>query len=64
LKDNNAESVAATDMLKEVCDDKQELTSILRQTHEVCDRHNDVTTASLIENWIDESERPAAPCRS
>jgi DNA-binding ferritin-like protein len=30
---------------------------VLYATHEVCDRHNDVATASLIENWIDETER-------
>ena len=33
------------------------LTRFLRSTHEVCDEHNDVATASLIENWIDETER-------
>ena len=57
LKDNNAESVAALDMLHELCADNQELTRILRQTHEICDRHNDVATASMIEVWIDETER-------
>ena len=31
----------------------------MRATHEVCDQHNDVATASLIENWIDETERRA-----
>src|SRR5213594_1406948 len=45
LKDNNAESVAAGDMLRELCSDNQELTRILRQAHEACDRHNDVATA-------------------
>ena len=29
---------------------------ILREAHELCDRHRDVATASLIENWIDETE--------
>jgi starvation-inducible DNA-binding protein len=33
------------------------LTRFLRSTHEVCDEHNDIATASLIENWIDETER-------
>ena len=41
----------------ELCDDNQQLTRSLRATHEVCDQHNDVATASLIEVWIDESER-------
>jgi starvation-inducible DNA-binding protein len=57
LKDNNAESVTALDMLQELCADNRELTRFLRDTHELCDRYNDVATASLIETWIDESER-------
>jgi len=57
LKDNNEEFVAPRAMLKELSDDNQHLTRFLRATHEVCDRHNDVATASLIENWIDETER-------
>ena len=57
LKDNNKESVAAPDMLTELRTDNRELTRFLRSLHEVCDKHNDVATASLIENWIDETER-------
>jgi len=57
LKDNNEEFVAAADMLAELCTDNQQLTRSLRATHEICDKHNDVATASLIENWIDETER-------
>jgi starvation-inducible DNA-binding protein len=57
LKDNNQESVAAEDMLAELRADNQLLTRFLRSAHEVCERHNDVATASLIENWIDETER-------
>ena len=57
LKDNNEESVTPKDMLAELCADNQHLTRSLRSTHEVCDQHNDVATASLIENWIDETER-------
>jgi starvation-inducible DNA-binding protein len=44
-------------MLAELCADNQQLTRSLRSTHEICDQHNDVATASLIENWIDETER-------
>src|SRR5580704_2480822 len=54
LKDNNEESVPALQMLTELCADNQHLTRSLREVHEVCDRHNDVATASLIENWIDQ----------
>jgi starvation-inducible DNA-binding protein len=57
LKDNNAEVVSPKDMLSELCADNQQLTRALRSTHELCDRHNDVATASLIEVWIDETER-------
>jgi starvation-inducible DNA-binding protein len=57
LKDNNKESVAPLEMISELCDDNQHLTRSLRATHEVCDHHNDVATASLIEVWIDETER-------
>jgi starvation-inducible DNA-binding protein len=57
LQDNNLDSVAAPDMLQELRADTRELTRHLRDTHELCDRYNDVATASLIENWIDESER-------
>jgi hypothetical protein len=34
-----------------------QLTRFLRSTHELCGRHRDVATASLLENWIDEAER-------
>ena len=57
LKDNNAERVAPEDMLAELGADNQELTRNLRSAHEMCEKHNDVATASLIENWIDETER-------
>jgi starvation-inducible DNA-binding protein len=57
FKDNNAKVVSPKDMLSELCDDNQQLTRSLRTTHGICERHNDVATASLIEVWIDESER-------
>jgi starvation-inducible DNA-binding protein len=57
LKDNNKEGVSPQEMIAELCEDNQQLTRSLRATHEVCDRHNDVATASLIEVWIDESEK-------
>jgi starvation-inducible DNA-binding protein len=57
IEDNDAEYVTAKDMLAELRDDNKQLASILRQAHEVCDKYSDVATASLIENWIDETER-------
>ena len=59
LKDNNEEFVAPEDMLVELRADNQQLTRELRSTHELCEHYNDVATASLIENWIDETERRA-----
>ena len=57
LRDNHDTSRCATDMLAELCSDNKQLTGFLRLTHEVCDRNDDVATASLIETWIDEAER-------
>ena len=57
VKDNNLDRVAPADMLNELRADNQELARILRDVHELCEKHNDVATASLIENWIDETER-------
>jgi starvation-inducible DNA-binding protein len=57
LQDNNAADVTPQDMLGELCTDNQQLTRFLRATHAVCDEYHDVATASLIENWIDETER-------
>jgi starvation-inducible DNA-binding protein len=57
LKDNNAEFVAPNDMLMELLADNRKLTESLRSVHEICERRNDVATASMIEVWIDETER-------
>ena len=57
LRDNNQQFVGAREMLSELCADNQELTRFLRSTHKTCDEYNDVATASLIEVWIDQTER-------
>ncbi|HLX68695.1 MAG TPA: DNA starvation/stationary phase protection protein [Verrucomicrobiae bacterium] len=59
IKDNNREVVGPDEMLSELCSDNQQLVRSFRAVHEVCDQHNDVATTSLIENWIDETERRA-----
>jgi starvation-inducible DNA-binding protein len=59
LKDNDRDQVSPVDMLTELSADNLALAQSLRQTHEVCERHNDVATTSLIEVWIDEAERRA-----
>ena len=45
------------DMLAELRDDNKELAAKMRETHGLCEKHNDVATASLLEVWIDEAER-------
>src|SRR5436309_10692239 len=55
--DNDADYVDPEDMLAELCEDNKTLTARLREAHNVCDEHRDLATTSLIENWIDETER-------
>jgi starvation-inducible DNA-binding protein len=55
--DNDATYVEPLDMLAELREDNKELAARLREAHNVCDEHRDVATASLIEVWIDETER-------
>ena len=55
--DNDADYVEPLDMLAELRDDNMTLAGRLREAHDVADEHRDVATASLIENWIDETER-------
>jgi starvation-inducible DNA-binding protein len=55
--DNDAEYVEPLDMLAELADDNKTLAARLREAHNVCDEHRDVATTSLIEVWIDETER-------
>lgn len=57
LKDNDDESVAPKDMLAELSADNQALTRYFRSAHGTCEKYNDVATASMIEVWIDQSER-------
>jgi starvation-inducible DNA-binding protein len=57
VQDNDAEYVEPSDMLAELCDDNQTIATRLREAHDVCDEHRDIATASLIEVWIDETER-------
>ena len=57
--DNDAEYVEPLDMLAELADDNKELAARMREAHNVCEEHRDVATTSLIEVWIDETERRA-----
>jgi starvation-inducible DNA-binding protein len=56
IADNDAEYVEPQDMLAELRDDNQRLTSAMREVHDICDKYNDTATASVLENWIDETE--------
>jgi starvation-inducible DNA-binding protein len=55
--DNDADYVTPLDMLAELRDDNKQLAAHMRETHGLCDEHNDVASASLLETWIDEAER-------
>jgi starvation-inducible DNA-binding protein len=57
ILDNDADYVEPQDMLAELRSDNQQLTREMRRVHELCDEYGDVATASLLENWIDETER-------
>jgi starvation-inducible DNA-binding protein len=57
IKDNDAEYVDPLDMIAELREDNQTLAARLREVHDVVDEVRDIATASLIENWIDETER-------
>jgi starvation-inducible DNA-binding protein len=57
LADNDAAYVVPQDMLAELREDNLRLTSAMRQVHDVCSEYNDVATTSLLEVWIDETER-------
>ena len=55
--DNDAAYVEPSDMLAELLEDNKMLAARLREAHEVCGEHRDIATSSLIEVWIDETER-------
>jgi starvation-inducible DNA-binding protein len=57
LSDNDAEYVDSFDMLAELREDNRMLLASMREAHDLCDEENDVATASLLEVWIDETER-------
>jgi starvation-inducible DNA-binding protein len=57
LKDNDEDFVPPLDMLRELMNDNKALVVSLREAHEIADKHEDVATTSLLENFIDEAER-------
>lgn len=59
ILDNDAEYVEPSDMLAELREDNASLTANMREAHDLCEKHRDIATASLLEVWIDETERRA-----
>jgi len=57
VSDNDALYVAPEDMLAELREESKTLAARLREAHGVCEEYEDIATASLIEVWIDETER-------
>jgi starvation-inducible DNA-binding protein len=57
IADNDAAYVAPDDMLAELREDNQRVIAAMREAHDLCDEHNDVATASLLETFIDDAER-------
>lgn len=57
LSDNDAEFVDPLDMLAELREDNQALLASMREAHDLCSEENDVATTSMLENWIDQTER-------
>jgi starvation-inducible DNA-binding protein len=55
--DNDADYVEPSDMLAELREDNSVMAGRMREAHELCDKHRDIATASLLEVWIDETER-------
>ena len=57
LKDNERDDLAPNEMMQDLWSDNHQLARSMRASHELCERHRDVATASLIETWIDQAER-------
>ena len=57
ITDNNAEFVTATDMLRELMEDNKALTVSMRDAHEIAANNNDFATTSILEVFIDETEK-------
>ena len=57
IDDNDAPFVAPDEMLRELMADNKKVAAAMRKAHKVCDEHEDVASASLLENFIDATER-------
>jgi starvation-inducible DNA-binding protein len=57
IGDNDADFVPPGEMLRELMNDNKKVAEAMRKAHEVADEHEDAATASLIENWLDQTEK-------
>jgi starvation-inducible DNA-binding protein len=57
IKDNDEPFVGPNEMLRELMNDNKAVAAAMRKAHKLCDEHEDVATASLLEVYIDETER-------
>ena len=57
IEDNDADFVPPAMMLDELVQDNKKMVHFMRKAHDICDEHEDIATASLIENWIDQTEK-------
>lgn len=57
IKDNDDSFVPPREMLRELLGDNKAMAKAMREAHDLCDKHEDVATASLLEIWIDQTER-------
>jgi starvation-inducible DNA-binding protein len=57
IADNDEEFVSAGDMVRELMDDNKKVVAAMRKAHKIADEHEDVATASLLENYIDAAEK-------
>ncbi len=57
IKDNDKDFVSPGDMLIELMNDNKQVIKRMRAAHEIADKHGDVATASILENFIDAAEK-------
>ena len=57
LSDNDADFVDPLDMLAELREDNGAILASMREVHDLCSEEKDVATTSLLEVWIDQTER-------
>src|SRR6266568_1632374 len=57
IKDNNEDYVPPREMLRELMEDNKHVAAAMRKAHDVCDDADDVASASILEVFIDETER-------